>query len=83
MSTSRTVSVTLPPEVLDRAEECARKTDMTFSELMNEALRRYLIADEEWESLLRVTRAAGKMAGVRNEQDVERISDEYRREKHA
>jgi predicted transcriptional regulator len=41
MRTTRTLSITLPPEMLSRAEEMARKEHRTMSELVREALRHY------------------------------------------
>ena len=41
MRTSKTLSITLPPEMLTRAEEIARKEHRTMSELVREALRQY------------------------------------------
>ena len=35
----------------------------------------------EWDALLRRTRAKGKALGVETEADVERLSDEFRRDK--
>jgi hypothetical protein len=37
--------------------------------------------DAQWNSLLTRTRAKGKTLGIIGEADVERLSDEYRREK--
>ena len=41
MRTTKTLSITLPPEMLARAEEMARKEHRTMSELVREALREY------------------------------------------
>ena len=41
MRTSKTLSVTLPPEMLTRAEQLAKKEHRTMSELVREALRQY------------------------------------------
>jgi CopG family transcriptional regulator / antitoxin EndoAI len=41
MRTTKTVSVTLPPEMLARAEQLAKKENRTMSELVREALRQY------------------------------------------
>jgi predicted transcriptional regulator len=81
MRTAKTVSITLPPELLVKAQELATREHRTMSELFREALRRYMSADTQWESLLARTRAKGKALGIRNEDDVERLSDEYRRHK--
>ena len=85
MRTAKTVSITLPPELLEKAQEAARSEHRTISELFREALRRYLaagaLADPEWQSLLRRTRNAGSAQGIASEVDVERLSDEFRQEK--
>ena len=41
----------------------------------------FLAGDAQWDSLLTRTRAKGKALGVTSEADVERLSDEYRRDK--
>jgi predicted transcriptional regulator len=41
MRTSKTISVSLPPTQLKRAEKLARKENRTMSELFREALRQY------------------------------------------
>ncbi len=41
MRTSKTLSITLPPEMLGRAERLAKQENRTMSELMREALRYY------------------------------------------
>ena len=41
MRTTRTLSITLPPEMLARAEQLAKKENRTMSELVREALRNY------------------------------------------
>ena len=81
MRVARTISITLPPDLLDKAQEVARREHRTMSELFREALRRYMTQDPQWDSVLRRTRAAGEAIGVKSESDVERLTDEYRREK--
>ena len=41
MRTTRTLSVTLPPEMLERAAAIAKREHRTMSELVREALREY------------------------------------------
>lgn len=41
MRTSKTLSVSLPPAQLKRAERMAKRENRTLSELVREALRRY------------------------------------------
>jgi metal-responsive CopG/Arc/MetJ family transcriptional regulator len=78
MRIAKTVSITLPPELLVKAQEIARRESRTMSELFREALRRYISPDREWSALLERTRAKGTSLGIASEADVERLSDEYR-----
>jgi Arc/MetJ-type ribon-helix-helix transcriptional regulator len=78
---AKTISITLPPELLIKAQQVAQREHRTMSELFREALRRYMSRDEQWERLLIRTRAKGKALGITNQADVERLSDEYRRSK--
>jgi predicted transcriptional regulator len=77
MRTAKTVSITLPPDLLVKAQALAQFEHRTMSELFREALRRY--RDAEWKALLKRTRAKGRAMGIKNEADVERLSDQFRR----
>jgi predicted transcriptional regulator len=81
MRTENTLSITLPPDLVTKAQQLADREQRTISELFGEALRRYLAADSEWDSLLKRMREIGKVTGVQSEEDVERLSDEYRCER--
>jgi predicted transcriptional regulator len=81
MRTAKTISITLPPELLGKAQAIAEREHRTMSELFREALRRYMTGDAEWDALLRRTRARGKELGIEDEAGVERLSDEFRRDK--
>jgi predicted transcriptional regulator len=81
MRTAKTVSITLPPDLLVKAQELAAREHRTMSELFREALRRYMTQDTQWESFLARTRAKGEALGITSERDVERLSDEHRRQK--
>lgn len=75
MRTAKTISITLPPDLLVKALDLAHREHRTISELFREALRRYMASDPEWEARLRRTRAAGKALRVTTEADVERLSE--------
>ena len=81
MRTAKTVSITLSPDLLVKAQQIATREHRTLSELFREAVRHYVSIDPHWESLLKRTRETGMAMGVRTEEDVERMSDEYRRER--
>jgi len=81
MGGAKTVSITIPPDLLLEAEALARREHRSMSELLREALRRYLTTNAEWDALLRRTRRTGRALGIRSEADVERLSDDFRRER--
>jgi metal-responsive CopG/Arc/MetJ family transcriptional regulator len=81
MRTARTISITLPPELLVKAQELAEREHRTMSELFREALRCYMQTDAEWKTLLLRTRAKGKALGIKSEAEVERLSDDYRHDR--
>jgi CopG family transcriptional regulator / antitoxin EndoAI len=81
MKTSKTLSITVPPEMLSRAEALAKKENRTMSELVREALRHYE-RQRWWEESNAMSRARAETLGIRVE-DVERVIDEYRRTKRA
>jgi predicted transcriptional regulator len=81
MQTENTVSITLPPDLLVKAQALAEQERRTISELMGEALRKYIQRDAEWDALLERTRAKGRELGITDEGSVELLSDQYRREK--
>jgi predicted transcriptional regulator len=81
MRIAKTVSITLPPDLLAKAQEIALREHRTMSELFREALRRYMAGDAEWDALLKRTRATGQALGITNEADVELLSAEFRRDK--
>ena len=81
MRTAKTISITLSPDLLMKAQKTAKREDRTISELFREALRRYITADPEWDALLRRAHATGNAPGIATEADVERLSDEFRQER--
>jgi predicted transcriptional regulator len=81
MRTAKTISITLPPDLLLKAQELAEREHRTMSELFREALHCYMQTDAHWKALLVRTRATGEALGIKSEEDVERLSDEYRHAK--
>ena len=67
MRTTKTLSITLPPEMLARAEQLAEKEHRTMSELVREALRQYERTNW-WDEMNAYGRATAEAAGVRSEE---------------
>lgn len=77
MRTSKLVTISLPPELLEKIEKIARKENRTRSEFFRETVRQYL-AKEEWRELNRYARSVAGKAGIDTEEDVDRLVDEIR-----
>jgi predicted transcriptional regulator len=69
MRTTKTLSVTLPPDMLTRAEALAKKENRTMSELVREALR-YYERQRWWDQMNAYGRATAEAAGISSEEDV-------------
>ena len=69
MRTAKTLSITLPPEVLTRASKLAKKENRTMSELVREALRQYE-SQRWWDQTNAYGRSTAEAVDVRTEDDV-------------
>ncbi|MGO9453797.1 MAG: ribbon-helix-helix protein, CopG family [Candidatus Binataceae bacterium] len=78
MRTTKVTSLSLPPKLLREAERLARREGRTKSELLREALRRY-VADSRWRELQEFGRSQARKLAI-EESDVERLVAEYRAE---
>jgi len=76
MKNTQTLSVTLPPEMLRRARNLAKKESRTMSELIREALRHYE-RRSWWDEVNAYGRTQARRAGI-EEGDVERLIHEER-----
>jgi CopG family transcriptional regulator/antitoxin EndoAI len=76
----KTLSVTLPPEMLDKAERLAKKEHRTMSELVREALRQYE-RNQIWEEIGLYGRQSAARAGIKTEEDVVKMIHDFRRER--
>ncbi len=79
MCSTKNVSITLPPTLLKKAEEVARREGRTKSELFREALRRYVI-QSEYRELQRYGMEQSSKRAIK-ESDVERFVQEVRQER--
>ena len=82
MRTTKTLSVTLPPEMLARAEQLAKKENRTMSELVREALRQYE-RKTAWDEMNDYGRKTAEAAGVKSEEDVVEAIHAMRQRKRA
>ena len=71
---TQTLNISLPRELVKKVDKLAKKEYRNRSELIRQALRRYLEDRYEWENLL----SYGKKMGIKSEKQVNDIVYEYR-----
>jgi CopG family transcriptional regulator/antitoxin EndoAI len=76
MRATKVTLLSLPPKLLREAERVARREGRTKSELLREALRRY-VADSRWKELQEFGRSQARKLKIK-ESDVERLVAETR-----
>jgi predicted transcriptional regulator len=79
--TSRTFTISFPPDLADQVDRLAKKESRTTSELFREAFRAYRA--EQLRSILEESNAEGRARGHNGygPEDVERLVDEVRAER--
>jgi CopG family transcriptional regulator/antitoxin EndoAI len=70
-------TVSLPPQMAEKAEALARVENRSKSELIREALRQYM-ALREWEQMQSKASLKAQALGIMDESKVEQIIDEMR-----
>jgi CopG family transcriptional regulator/antitoxin EndoAI len=76
---TKLISISIMPDFLREVEKVAKEENRTKSELIREALRRY-IEDREWEKLTRYARIKSAETGIKTEEEIQRVVDEFRGE---
>lgn len=79
MRLTKLISFSIMPDFLREVEKVAKEENRTKSELIREALRRY-IEDREWEKLTRYARIKSAATGIKTEEDIQRLVDKFRGE---
>ena len=75
---TQSFNIVLPKELVEKIDAVAKKEYRNRSELIREAARRYVTDTDEWDQLFTSVRVQGKKMGIRSEEDVNRIVQEYR-----
>lgn len=74
----QTLNISLPTELVKRVDLQAKKEYKNRSELMREALRLYLVDQDEWMEIFKSGEEAMKKMGIRSEGDINDIVYEFR-----
>ena len=75
---TQTLNIALPKDLIKKVDAFADKEYRNRSELIREALRVYITRSERWEEILKTGKKYGKKLGIKSEEDVNKIIQEYR-----
>jgi CopG family transcriptional regulator/antitoxin EndoAI len=72
------LTLSLTPQLLAKVERLAKQDNRNKSELLREALRRY-IEEREWRDVLKYAKKKSIQQEIFREEDIEQIVDEIRK----
>lgn len=78
MKNSQAISVTMPKELTDALDRMHKKKMKSYSALVSEAVREYVVKEEYKELVSRASKAAAK-AGIFTEEDIDKAVHEVKR----
>lgn len=78
---TKTVTISLPPQIYKEIEEMAKLEQKTKSELFRDMIRVYqdLLHEKRWRRLRKMGREISKKFDITSEEDVEKIIHDFRR----
>ena len=79
--TPKIVNFPLPSEIYKQVEELAKQKETSRSQVLREVLKQYVASEKRWQQIRKWGEETTKRLGIKDENDVERIIDEYREEK--
>jgi CopG family transcriptional regulator/antitoxin EndoAI len=77
---TKTLTISLPPQVYDEVEKLARLEQKTKSELVRDMIRVYedTLDEKRWRRLRRLGQATARRFNISSEADIERLVHEAR-----
>ena len=78
-----TINLSMPAEFLKMIVRQAKSERRTRSEFLREAARERLQREQKWKEIQRYGAAQAKKMGIKTEEDVYRLIQEFRREERA
>jgi CopG family transcriptional regulator/antitoxin EndoAI len=77
---TKTLTISLPPQVYDEVEKLARLERKTKSELVRDMIRAYedTLDEKRWRRLRRLGQATARRLKITSEDDIERLVHEAR-----
>ena len=72
------INISLPKELLEEIDKRAQQESRSRSELLREAARVYLRRISSWDEIYKLGRKTAKKFGIKTEEDVYRVIQDFR-----
>ena len=83
MEDEKTITLSLPPGMLDEIDRLAKEEQATRDEILKAALRQYFQNQQVWKQIFQQGETWARELGIRNEEDVDKLIHEFREEQSA
>ena len=80
MEDEKTITLSLPPRMLDEIDRLAKEEQATRDEILKAALRQYFQNQQVWKQIFQQGEKWARELGIRNEEDVDKLIHEFREE---
>lgn len=80
---TQTLNISLPPELVKKMDFLARQEYATRSDFIRQAIIDKVNSRRRWKDIFAYGKKMGKKMGIKSEEAVYRLVDEYRQEKRA
>ena len=78
---TKIVNLSLPQETYKQVQELADQMGVSKSEVLREALKRYVASERRWRQIRQWGEEAAKKLNIRDEDDIDRVIHEFRQER--
>ena len=78
---TKVVNLSLPQETYRQVEELADRMEVSKSEILREALKRYVASEKRWQQIREWGTETAKGMNIKDEDDVDRVIHELRQER--
>ncbi len=79
---TQTLNISLPKEVVTQMDRLAKREYRNRSEYIKELIKQDMADQSDWDEIFAYGRAAAKKLGIKSEEDVNRMVQEYRHGKN-
>jgi predicted transcriptional regulator len=74
------LNISLPPELYKKVEKLAEEQAKAKGEFVREVIRQYVETDRRWKQIRKWGEETAKRLKIKNEKEVERVIEQYRKE---